>query len=60
MYTYSAKANKANEQAAVLVQWLSEGKISPVVARVLPLSQASEAHRLLEQTRPVGKIVLEP
>lgn len=62
IYTITDKANKVSVQAdlARMVQWLSEGKISPVIAKVLPLSQAAEAQRLLEQTRPVGKIVLEP
>ena len=62
IYTITNKANKASVQAdlATMVQWLSEGKISPIIAKILPLRQAAEAQRLLEQTRPVGKIVLEP
>ncbi len=37
---------------------LREGRIRPVVDRVLPLAQASEAHRLLEASEHFGKIVL--
>ena len=37
---------------------LESGKVRPVVARVFPLEQAAEAHRLLESGQVVGKIVL--
>lgn len=50
----------AQPNAAAMLHWLSEGKIHPLIAQVLPLAQAAEAHRLLEETRPAGKIVLEP
>lgn len=46
--------------------WLSTGKIKPIVDRVLPLSQAAEAHRLQEahtvnkQSQLKGKLVLKP
>ncbi|HEY7954863.1 MAG TPA: zinc-binding dehydrogenase, partial [Polyangia bacterium] len=32
----------------------------PVIDRVLPLSQAADAHRLLEERAQFGKIVLKP
>jgi len=38
---------------------LWEGKLTPVVDRVLPLDQAREAQRLLEEGRQFGKVVLE-
>ena len=38
---------------------IDEGKIKIVVTKVLPLSQAEEAHRLSEQGHTKGKIVLE-
>ncbi len=50
----------AQPDAAAMLHWLSEGKLHPLIAQVLPLAQAAEAHRLLEETRPAGKIVLEP
>jgi putative PIG3 family NAD(P)H quinone oxidoreductase len=37
---------------------LSAGKVRPIVARVLPLAQAAEAHRLLEAGEIIGKVVL--
>ncbi len=37
-----------------------EGKFSPVIDSVLPLSAAAEAHHRLEARRVFGKIVLQP
>jgi NADPH2:quinone reductase len=47
-------------------QWLAEGKLKARIDRVLPLSQAADAHRLQEQNTLhkagtlAGKIVLKP
>jgi len=47
-------------------RWLVEGKLRPRIDRILPLSQAAEAHRLQEartlqkQDVVLGKIVLRP
>ncbi len=38
---------------------VEEGKLKPVVDRVLPLWSAAEAHRVLEERRAFGKVVLE-
>ncbi len=37
---------------------LEAGKIRPVVFRTFPLAQAAEAHRLMESSRHIGKLVL--
>ncbi|WP_394837627.1 zinc-binding dehydrogenase [Pendulispora rubella] len=37
----------------------SQGKLRPVVDRVLPLWSAVEAHRVLEERKAFGKVVLE-
>jgi NADPH:quinone reductase-like Zn-dependent oxidoreductase len=36
------------------------GRLKPVVDRVMPLLQAADAHRLLEESRIFGKIILTP
>ncbi len=41
-------------------QAVAEGKIRPRIERVMPLSQAVEAHRLTETDPAIGKIVLDP
>jgi putative PIG3 family NAD(P)H quinone oxidoreductase len=37
---------------------LEEGRLRPVIHRVLPLADAAEAHQVLEEGRHIGKIVL--
>jgi NADPH:quinone reductase-like Zn-dependent oxidoreductase len=38
----------------------AEGKIKAQIERILPLSRAAEAHRLVESGDSTGKIVLDP
>ena len=38
---------------------IEAGKIKPVIYQTFPLAQASEAHRLMETSQHIGKIVLE-
>jgi NADPH2:quinone reductase len=38
----------------------AEGKIKAQIERILPLSRAAEAHRLVESGESTGKIVLDP
>jgi NADPH:quinone reductase len=54
-------AQKASVAAAVQRHvWplLSEGRVRPVIYATFPLAQASEAHRLMETSNHIGKIVL--
>ncbi|MEZ4421816.1 MAG: NAD(P)H-quinone oxidoreductase [Gemmatimonadota bacterium] len=37
----------------------AEGRLRPVVDRILPAAQAADAHRSMEENRNVGKILLE-
>ena len=37
---------------------IEAGKIKPVVYKTFPLEQASEAHRLMESSQHIGKLVL--
>jgi NADPH:quinone reductase len=52
--------------AEAMNRWFSEGRLRAQIARVLPLSQAAEAHRLQEESTLhhtgtlAGKIVLTP
>jgi NADPH:quinone reductase-like Zn-dependent oxidoreductase len=43
-----------------IMRLVQEGKLQPVLDRVLPLAEAQEAHRLLEERRQFGKLVLVP
>jgi NADPH:quinone reductase-like Zn-dependent oxidoreductase len=53
---------KAGPKASLfrVVQLLQEGKLQPVLDRVLPLKEARQAHRLLEARQAFGKLVLVP
>ena len=42
------------------MKFVTQGKIHAVVDRVLPLSEARQAHELMENRGQFGKIVLEP
>ena len=41
-----------------LSQWAAQGLIRPVVAASFPLESAAEAHRMLQDRKNVGKVVL--
>jgi len=43
-----------------ILQLVEEGRLKPVLDRVLPLEKAAEAHRLLESRGQFGKVVLNP
>jgi NADPH2:quinone reductase len=42
------------------LQAATEGKIRAVINRTMPLSEATTAHRIIEQNQIIGKIILEP
>jgi len=42
-----------------VMRLVAEGKLKPVIDRVLPLAEAAEAHRLLEQRACFGRLVLQ-
>jgi NADPH:quinone reductase len=37
-----------------------EGKVRAIIDRIMPLRDAAEAHRIVEQNRIAGKIILDP
>lgn len=59
------RARPVEEKAAIVAGFqerfgdaIAAGRISPVVDQVLPLAEAAEAHRVLEASTHVGKIIL--
>ncbi len=38
---------------------VAEGHLRPVVDRILPLAEAAEAHRVIEASEHVGKVLLD-
>jgi len=61
----SIRARPPAEKAAIVAEvrehvWplVEAGKVNPVIDRILPLAEAAEAHRLVEASAHVGKILL--
>lgn len=48
------------EALAEVVRLWEQGAVRPVVGASYPLAEAAEAHRLIEERRHVGKVVLVP
>ncbi len=45
---------------APLLEGFEKGELKPVVAEAFPFDRAADAHRMLEERRNVGKVVLVP
>jgi len=39
--------------------WLDSGKLRPIIHRVFPFTEAGEAHRVMEASSHIGKLILE-
>jgi alcohol dehydrogenase len=50
----------SKENIATALEHVAAGRVKPVIGRRLPLSEAREAERLIEDRSFFGKIVLEP
>lgn len=63
---FNATPEEQRAAAEDINRWMSEGKLRPVIGRVMKLSEAAAAHRLQEDNTLrgagtlTGKIVLEP
>ena len=65
MIATSLRARPVEEKAAICAAvvehvWplVADGSVKPIVHTTLPLEKAGEAHRLMEDSGHVGKIVL--
>jgi putative PIG3 family NAD(P)H quinone oxidoreductase len=52
------KVQTVRRAAEDLLPGFADGSLRPVIERVLPLDQVVEAHRLMEDGHPFGKVVL--
>jgi len=52
--------SNTDEDVRNTIEAAATGKLKAKVEKIFPLSQAPEAHRLMETTIPTGKIVLDP
>lgn len=57
---YQSQPDLVTSTLMEIIGLIAAGKLSVQVGTVLPLSQAAEAHRLLEFRKTTGKVVLQP
>lgn len=43
-----------------LLNWVAEGKLTPLVQQTFPLAQTADAVKMLDERKAVGKIVINP
>jgi alcohol dehydrogenase len=64
IWTFELKIIGSNsfydDNLAALMAMIGEGKIKPVIDKVLPLDQAREGLRLIQDREVIGKVVIEP
>ena len=56
--TVEEKGELARDLEANVWPLLTSGRVAPVIDRTFPLADAAEAHRRMETSEHVGKIVL--
>jgi alcohol dehydrogenase len=49
-----------DDNLAALMELIGAGKIRPVIDKVLPLEQAREGLRLIQDREVIGKVVVKP
>jgi NADPH2:quinone reductase len=60
LQAYTATRAELLERANTVLGWVADGTLQLRIDRELPLSQAAEAHRLLESRETSGKVLLIP
>ena len=56
----SVSVNRTLDLVVRALEAASTGKIRAIIDRTLPLREAAAAHRVLEEERVLGKIILDP
>jgi NADPH2:quinone reductase len=57
---YTATRQELERRAGEVLDMVRSGKLKVRISQTLPLSQAAEAHRLLENRQTTGKLLLTP
>jgi NADPH:quinone reductase-like Zn-dependent oxidoreductase len=58
--TVMGRTGETPEGARMCLQMAAEGRFKPLIDRIMPLSQAVQAHELVEARAGLGKIILDP
>ncbi len=66
VHATSLRARPAREKADIVAAvlgavwpWIAAGDVTPIVDQVLPLSAAADAHRVVEASTHIGKVLLQ-
>lgn len=57
---FGMRTEQAAKAMGDLIGYVASKQIKVEIDQVLPLSQAAEAHRMIEQRKTIGKIILKP
>lgn len=57
---YAAKREDLLWRARDVLDWIAAGSLKVHIARTMPLTEAAEAHRLIESRQVAGKVILLP
>ena len=57
---FGVRPAEAGAALGRLMEWIAAGDVRVPVSSVLPLADAAQAHRAVEERRSTGKVVLEP
>ena len=57
---YAASRDELVWRAGDVLGWVRDGSLDVRIDRAVPLAEAGEAHRALEERRTTGKVLLVP
>ncbi|MGH7571335.1 MAG: quinone oxidoreductase family protein [Gemmatimonadota bacterium] len=60
LFDYARDRSEMLDRAGDVFRWAAEEKLAVWIDRVLPLEEAAEGHRLLENRQTSGKLLLRP
>jgi alcohol dehydrogenase len=55
----AAGVGSSREDFIQMLDLFSKGKLKTTVEKIMPLADAAEAHKLIEERKVIGKIVLK-
>ena len=58
--TLMGSALGTTSELQTIIRLAGQGKLTPIIAQVLPLQAAAEAHRIIEARENFGKVCLQP
>lgn len=59
-HVYDDKTERRLANAQKVFEMIQEGRVTPVVYKDLPLSEARQAHELLDAGKVIGKLIMHP